>query len=323
MAVGGGRGDAPKKVSHWSVLFFENRSKGMGLSQCLLEGPENGTLGPLGQPNGRVRLGSRGRGILPPLVEGGSRRVFRIVAQILGGLPSKGIERLLGPSRLCTIAGCREERAQADANGGGFEVDPALRLGCAGTGAGREARGSTESPVGRRSGRSVLLRGGYDVLSARNRPSLALYRWCGGVAELAGDQGERRFLTASSKVSQSTSGRRRGRQGEQSPRDVVTGENRCYSSALCAQGRTVRCERLRRGCARERSSRGRLTGGMARVFGGDLLCGVSEQGDDGLQREGLNEGKRPVRWVRAGASAARTGQLVGAVQKFRGRDSKK
>jgi hypothetical protein len=77
--------------------------------------------------------------------------------------------------------------------------------------------------VGGRSGRSVLLAGCYRVLPARQRPLLALL---GGVIQIvvgiAGDTRGRHFLTASSKVSQSTSGRWCGRQGEQSPRAVVT-----------------------------------------------------------------------------------------------------
>ncbi len=44
----------------------------------------------------------------------------------------------------------------------------------------------------------------------------------GGVVQLAGDTRRQRFLTASSKVSQDTSGRRCGGQGELSPRAVVT-----------------------------------------------------------------------------------------------------
>jgi hypothetical protein len=33
----------------------------MGLSKCFLEGPKNGTSGMLGEPNGRMWLGPRGR----------------------------------------------------------------------------------------------------------------------------------------------------------------------------------------------------------------------------------------------------------------------
>ena len=74
-------------------------------------------------------------------------------------------------------------------------------------------------------GRPVVLSGCDGVASGGKRPLLALLE--GGdraVVELAGETRRRRFLTASSKVSQSTSGRWCGRQGEQSPRasgDVV------------------------------------------------------------------------------------------------------
>jgi hypothetical protein len=122
------------------------------------------------------------------------------------------MEHSLGRSRLRRVAGYREERPRADANGSSFEVDTAGSLGRAGAGSrtrtGREARGSTEGSVGGWSGRSVFLSGGYGILSARKRLSLALLD--GGypvVVELAGDTRGRRFLTASSKVSQSTSGR--------------------------------------------------------------------------------------------------------------------
>ncbi len=79
--------------------------------------------------------------------------------------------------------------------------------------------------MGGGSGRPVVLSGCYGVVSRGERPLLALLDGGGrAVVELAGDTRRRRFLTASSKVSQSTSGRWRGRQGEQSPhasRDVV------------------------------------------------------------------------------------------------------
>ena len=79
--------------------------------------------------------------------------------------------------------------------------------------------------MGGGSGRPVVLSGCYGVVSRGERPLLALLDGGGrAVVELAGDTRRRRFLTASSKVSQSTSGRWRGRQGEQSPHasgDVV------------------------------------------------------------------------------------------------------
>jgi hypothetical protein len=203
-------------------------------SECFLEGPEDGTLGMLGEPDSRVRLGSCRRGVLLAILverrrENG-RRFFGIVAQLLGELPPKGMEDLLGRSRLRRVASCREEWPRANANSGRFEVGPAwCSIGVAGagtgtgTGTGREAGGSAESPLGRRSGRSVFRSGACGVLSARKRPSLALLDGCYRVVvELAGDTRGRRFLTASSKASQSTSGDWCGRQGEQSPRAVVT-----------------------------------------------------------------------------------------------------
>jgi hypothetical protein len=180
-------------------------------------------------------------------------------------------------------------------------VDTARDLGRAGarrrTGTGREARGSTEGPDGGRSGRSVFLSGGYGVLSARKRLLLALldgkYRV---VVELAGNTRGRRFLTASSKVSQSTSGRWCGRQGEQSPRAVVT-LFCCYSPELC--GCRVRrcCTRRARGCslrlrcgaAGEDSPWKKL--GWGGVQGGELLCFLEQGKGDDSRKEWKNEGK--------------------------------
>lgn len=143
-------------------------------------------------------------------------------------------------SRGHRISGGREEGPRANANGGSFEVYPARCLRRAGTWTGGEARRATEGSVGGRSGRPVVWLGSYGILSARKRPSLALldggYRSVVGLA--GGDARERRFLTASSKASQSTSGRWSGRQGEQSPHVVVT-ETCCYSPGLLAGSEAV------------------------------------------------------------------------------------
>jgi hypothetical protein len=58
MAIGCGRGAAGvEKVRHGSVLLYQIRREGMRLSECFLEGPENSTLGMLGKPDDRMRLG--------------------------------------------------------------------------------------------------------------------------------------------------------------------------------------------------------------------------------------------------------------------------
>jgi hypothetical protein len=111
--------------------------------ECFLEGPKDGALGMLGEPDGRVRLWCcRGGVLLAMWVERRrekGRRFFGIVAQLLGELPPKGMEDLLGRSVLCRAANCREERPGGNTNSGRFKVGPtwcSIEGAGAGTGTG-------------------------------------------------------------------------------------------------------------------------------------------------------------------------------------------
>jgi hypothetical protein len=188
--------------------------------------------------------------------------------------------------------------------------------------------------VGGWSGRSVFLLGGYGILSARKRPLLALLD--GGyrvVVQLAGDTRRRRFLTASSKASQNTSGRWRGRQGEQSPR--ASGDVILLLQPGAVGVCRVRCCCRQAGAGMELvcgAGRRRLTLGKAGVGSqGGALCASSEQGKE----EGRNERKKGRSLLSSTAqghlttwkASLRAGKglvlWLGAVRKCGRRDSKK
>lgn len=98
MTIGGGgpdagaAGAAAKQFCHGSVFLNQVWTEGIGLSHCLLEGPEDCTVGAFGNANKRMRFG-------PGLVLGMSRAgwdvrlgkgriVVKIVAQGLRELAS-------------------------------------------------------------------------------------------------------------------------------------------------------------------------------------------------------------------------------------------
>jgi hypothetical protein len=139
-------------------------------------------------------------------------------------------------------------------------------------------------------------------LSARKRPSLALLDGCYRVVvELAGDTRGRRFLTASSKASQSTSGRWCGRQGEQSPHvsgDVIFC---CYSPL---PGKSWGWYSKEGSSVFPQARKVRMVGKNGRMEGKSLLSSTAQGPPNSLERQAW-------KW-----------QWLGAVRKCGRRDSK-
>lgn len=173
MAIGGGGTAAAEQFGHGSVFLDQVGTEGIGLPQCLLEGPEDGTVCAFGDADKRVRFRPcrvRRRARLAwdiRLEKGGD--VVKVVAEGLGELASRFAASFLPFLGRWTASSC-EERPGANANRGGLDVDWTL-LGMfarvKARSAAVEAWGPAEGLVGGRSRRRICESGGLCLVSER------------------------------------------------------------------------------------------------------------------------------------------------------------